>query len=175
MKKSLLFLFLWSIPMLYFAQQEDAWVYLSDKQNVSASLSDPITILSQKAIDRKIKHGISIDSRDVPVNENYISQLKAQSGITVLAKSKWFNAVHVRGTEINIKALTGLSFVASIDFADKNLNLKQIPQKKKSKLETTTTTFIYGNALNQIQMIKGDQLHVSNYTGTGITIAIDLL
>ncbi len=172
MKKSLLFLFLWSIPMLYFAQQEDAWVYLSDKQNVSASLSDPITILSQKAIDRKIKHGISIDSRDVPVNENYISQLKAQSGITVLAKSKWFNAVHVRGTEINIKALTGLSFVASIDFADKNLNLKQIPQKKKSKLETTTTTFIYGNALNQIQMIKGDQLHVSNYTGTGITIAV---
>ena len=27
-------------------------------------------------------------------------------------------------------------------------------------------------ALNQIQMIKGDQLHVSNYTGTGMTIAI---
>ena len=58
--------------MLYFAQQEDAWVYLADKQNVSASLLDPITILTQKAIDRKINHGVLIDERDVPVDENYI-------------------------------------------------------------------------------------------------------
>lgn len=172
MKKNLLFLFLWSLPVLYFAQQEEAWVYLSDKQNVEVSLADPITILTQKAIDRKINHGVLIDERDVPVNENYISQLKIQTGITVLAKSKWFNAVHVRGSEINIKALIGLSFVTSIDFADKSLNLKQVQQKKESKLETVSTSFIYGNALNQIQMIKGDQLHVSNYTGTGMTIAI---
>ena len=172
MKKNLLFLFLWSIPILYFAQQEDAWVYLADKQNVSAALLDPITILTQKSIDRKINHGVLIDERDVPVNENYISQLKTQPGITVLAKSKWFNAVHVRGTEINIKALTGSSFVTLIDFADKSLNLKQVQQKKESKLETASTSFIYGNALNQIQMIKGDQLHLANYTGTGMTIAV---
>jgi len=172
MKKNLLFLFLWSIPILYFAQQEDAWVYLTDKQNVSSSLLDPITILTQKAIDRKEKHGVLIDERDVPVNENYISQLKTQTGISVLAKSKWFNAVHVRGSEINIKALTGLSFVTSIDFADKSLNLKQVQQKKESKLETAFTSFTYGNALNQIQMIKGDQLHLANYTGNGMTIAI---
>ena len=172
MKKNLLFLFLWSAPVLFFAQQEDAWVYLADKQNVSAALLDPITILTQKSIDRKINHGVLIDERDVPVNENYISQLKTQTGISVLAKSKWFNAVHVRGSEINIKALTGLSFVTSIDFADKSLNLKQVQQKKESKLETASTSFIYGNALNQIQMVKGDQLHLANYTGTGMTIAV---
>lgn len=172
MKNNLLFLFLWIIPILYFAQQEEAWVYLSDKQNVSASLLDPITILTQKAIDRKINHGVLIDERDVPVNENYISQLKTQTGITVLAKSKWFNAVHVRGSEINIKALTGLSFVTSVDFADKSLNFKKVQHKKESKLETAFTSFIYGNALNQIEMIKGDQLHLANYTGNGMTIAI---
>lgn len=158
---------------MYFAQQEDAWVYLTDKQNVSASLTDPISILTQKAIDRKNKHGVLIDERDVPVDENYISLLKEQSGISVLAKSKWFNAVHVRGTETNIKALEGLSFVSSIDFADKSLNnLKAKQQKKESKLESVFTDFIYGTASNQIQMIKGDQLHLANYTGTGMTIAI---
>ena len=173
MKKSLLFLFLWSLPVLYFAQQEEAWVYLSDKQNVEVSLADPITILTQKAIDRKFIHGVPIDERDVPVNENYISQLKTQTGISVLAKSKWLNAVHVRGTETNINALESLVFVSLIDFADKSLNTLKTEQVKKiSKFQETFTTFNYGNALNQIQMFKGDQLHLADYTGEGMTVAV---
>ncbi|MFH6768254.1 S8 family serine peptidase [Gaetbulibacter aquiaggeris] len=173
MKRNLLFLFLWCIPILYFAQQEDAWVYLADKQNVSASIADPITILTQKAIDRKINHGVLIDERDVPVNENYISLLKTQPGISVLAKSKWLNAVHVRGTETNINALASLVFVSLIDFADKSLNTLKTEQVKKiSKFQETFTTFNYGNALNQIQMFKGDQLHLADYTGEGMTVAV---
>jgi serine protease AprX len=173
MKSYLLVLITIIISFVGFAQQQDAWVYLTDKQNVTASISNPITILTQKAIDRKNAHNVIIDERDVPVNEFYISQLKAQTGITVKAKSKWFNAVHVRGTETDINALTSLLFVSSIDFADKSLNASKVNQpKKESKLETISTAFTYGNALNQIQMIKGDQLHLANYTGTGMTVAV---
>lgn len=173
MKKQVLFLIFLCIPLCHFAQLEDAWVYLTDKQNVAQALSNPISILSQKAIDRKNKHGVLIDERDVPVNENYISQLKIQTGITVLAKSKWFNAVHVRGSEINILALTSLNFVDAIVFANKNLStLKFNQHKKESKFEMVTSDFIYGNALNQIEMIKGNELHLANYTGNGITIAV---
>ena len=50
------------------------------------------------------------------------STLKTQTGITVMAKSKWFNSVHVRGTEADINALDALTYVDSIDFADKSLN-----------------------------------------------------
>ncbi len=67
--------------------QEDAWVYFTDKPNVSEALANPITILTQKSIDRKQKHSIVIDERDVPVNETYISDLKTQTGIIVLAKN----------------------------------------------------------------------------------------
>ncbi|MGZ0014986.1 S8 family serine peptidase [Yeosuana sp. AK3] len=173
MKRNLLVLIGYIISIVSFAQQEDAWVYLTDKQNATYSTNNPIDFLTQKAIDRKNAHGVVIDERDFPVNENYISQLKLQSGITVLAKSKWFNAVHVRGTEIAINALSMLSFVASIDFANKSLNtLKRNFIKKESKLEGVTVSFNYGNALNQIQMIKGDQLHLSDYTGNGITVAV---
>ena len=94
--------------------QQDAWVYLSDKENVESSIANPITILTQQAIDRKLAHNITIDERDVPVNESYIEQLKMQPGITVMAKSKWFNAVHVRGLQLDIESLINLSFVASI-------------------------------------------------------------
>ncbi|WP_339755276.1 S8 family serine peptidase [uncultured Winogradskyella sp.] len=154
--------------------QEDAWIYLTDKPNVSAGLSNPITILTQKSIDRKQNHNIAIDARDVPVNEAYISELKTQTGITVLAKSKWFNAVHVRGTEVDINALGGLTYVDSIDFADNGLDTESRSQaiQDKTDIEDENEIFIYGDTQNQIEMINADNLHVSDYTGEGITIAV---
>ena len=57
--------------------QEDAWVYFTDKPNVTAQLSNPNSILSSAAIARKMTHSIVIDERDVPVHEPYITQIKA--------------------------------------------------------------------------------------------------
>jgi len=59
--------------------QEDAWVFFTDKPNVSTALANPITILTQKALDRKARHNVAIDQRDVPVNESYINQSKGIS------------------------------------------------------------------------------------------------
>ncbi|CAH8283705.1 putative secreted protein (Por secretion system target) [Mariniflexile fucanivorans] len=173
MKKGLFVLVLVCFSNMLFAQ-EDAWIYLEAKQNVATYISNPISILTQKAVDRKNAHGVVIDARDMPVNETYISQLKTATGITVMAKSKWFNAVHVRGTEVDINNLkTTFSFVDRIDFANKSLNgNKSVKQKKQSKLENILTDFAYGSAANQNQMVKVDQLHKLNYTGTGMTVAV---
>jgi serine protease AprX len=173
MQKYLLFLMFCCCQFNAFAQEEDAWVYLVDKEDVSASIANPISILTQKAIDRKNAHNVIIDVRDVSVNEIYISQLKGATGITVLAKSKWFNAVHVRGSKADIDALTSLPSVSNIDYASKNLNQsKTILKKNKSKFESTFITFNYGNALNQIEMFHGDELHLLDYTGQGMTVAV---
>ncbi|MGM5470760.1 S8 family serine peptidase [Flavobacteriaceae bacterium LMO-SS05] len=173
MTKIVLFLGLFVGCNLAFSQTQDAWVYLTDKENVQSSIDNPNTILSQKAIDRKNAHGVAIDARDVPVNESYISQLKAQTGISVMAKSKWFNAVHVRGNETDIKALSGLGFVANIDFADKNLNTSRTRQpENKFHIEESQVAFVYGSTQNQVQMIHADALHLQDYTGEGITIAV---
>ena len=105
------------------AQNQDAWVFFMDKENVAESIENPISIMTQEAIDRKELHGTPIDERDVPVNENYITQIKDVSGITVLSKSKWMNCVHVIGSQSNIESLLDLPFVIDIEFADKSLNL----------------------------------------------------
>ncbi|MDP5081307.1 MAG: S8 family serine peptidase [Winogradskyella sp.] len=154
--------------------QEDAWIYLTDKLNVSDALANPNTILTQKAIHRKQKHNISIDERDVPVNETYISDLKTQSGITVLAKSKWFNTVHIRGTVENINALVALPYIQRIDFANRSLNRlsgSSIIQDKMI-IENQRTAFNYGDTQNQVEMINADKLHLEDFTGEGITIAV---
>ena len=158
------------------SQQEDAWVYFNAKENVEVSLANPISILTQQAIDRKNAHGIPIDERDVPVNESYITMLKApETGVTVFAKSKWFNAVYVRGTENDINALvTTFDFVDHVDFADKSLNSLSRTSETTDKfsIENTTVVFNYGDALNQVEMINVDALHMDDYTGEGIIIAV---
>ena len=154
--------------------QEDAWIYLSDKPNVSVALANPITILTQKSIDRKHNHGIVIDARDVPVSETYISDLKAQTGIVVLAKSKWFNAVHVRGIEEDINALSTLDYVDTVYFADNGLNTESRSEmvQDETDIEDENVVFTYGDTQNQIEMINVDNLHVADFTGEGITIAV---
>lgn len=131
--------------------QQDAWIYLTDKPNVASSLANPISILTQKAIDRKQHHNIAIDERDVPVNEAYIADLKTQTGITVMAKSKWFNSVHVRGTEADINRLDALTYVDSIDFADKSLNSGSREFHAQDKYDNfeQQVVFTYGNTQNQ--------------------------
>ena len=178
MKKVLLLLVFCCFHYNLIAQIEDAWIYFADKENVAASIANPLSILTQKAIDRKNAHGVVIDDRDVPVNETYITQLKNATGISVLAKSKWFNAVHVRGSQTEIESLTSFTFVSVIDFANKNLNAKNTKTKTKlnhtklSKEENNLTVFNYGDATNQIEMFNGDKLHLADYTGDGMTIAV---
>ena len=173
MKKNYIFLLLF-ITQLFAFSQEDAWVYFVDKENVAASIANPITILTQEAIDRKNNDGVVIDERDVPVNENYISQIKNATGITVFAKSKWFNAVHVRGTETDINNLeTTFSFVDHIEFANKSLNTtRQTLQQNKFEIEESQVAFTYGNTQNQVDMINVDALHLADFTGNGVVVAV---
>ncbi|NQW35368.1 MAG: S8 family serine peptidase [Flavobacteriales bacterium] len=174
MKRILLYSFLLFTSITF--SQEHAWVYFVDKPNAATFIASPLTMLSQRSIDRRTKQGISLDSKDVPVDLSYINQVENSAGITVKANSKWLNAVHVIGLEADIRALkSSFSFVDSIDFANKNIAFKGQSSsniKKTSKFETTTTSFNYGLSATQINMLNGQALHDKNYTGAGMYIAI---
>lgn len=156
--------------------QQDALVFFVDKADVATSIANPISILTQDALDRKAMHGIAIDERDVPVNEVYITEIKNQPGITVHAKSKWLNAVYVRGSESAINGLTSLASVSDVEFADKTLNRRPFQKKQRDKFalenEASRVTYNYGAAANQTEMIGADFLHEEDFTGTGMVIAV---
>ena len=165
------------ISQLGYGQVQDAWVFFADKDNVEASLENPITILTQEAIDRKVLHNTPIDERDVPVNEDYITQIKNATGIDVFAKSKWMNCIYVKGNQANIADLLDLSFVDHVEYANKNLNSfsgATIPVDDKFEIENTSgrVVYNYGSAANQIEMLSGDFLHEQDYTGDGMIIAV---
>ncbi|WP_310992363.1 S8 family peptidase [Aequorivita marina] len=175
MKKLLLFAIILASSFSY-AQTQDAMVFLEDKDPtvVTAALADPITIMTQAAIDRKMAQGIAIDDRDVPLNETQKAAISASTGISVLAKSKWLNAVYVRGSETNINNLMDLSFVSEIEFANKNLNRPASIQPTQDKFEIENQArpdYNYGSATNQTEMINVNYLHDNGYDGEDIIVA----
>lgn len=174
-KLLLTFLFLFSLNNLV-AQVEDAWVYFKDKPSQTAFIASPLTMLSQRALERRTRYNIILDFKDAPVENTYITQIKSTTGIAVKAKSKWLNALHIQGTQTDINKLLDINFVSKIEFANKSLNTsgknkkQEKVVKKSNKLDFLS--FNYGNASNQIQMLKGDVLHQNNFTGEGMQIAI---
>jgi len=157
--------------------QEDAWVYFNAKPNAQTYLDSPSLMLSQRALDRRTNQNIALNFSDVPLETTYIDQIKSSTGITVMAQSKWLNALHIRGTQVNITALKNLTFVDKVVFANKNLNTtsKKVSENKiaqtNDKLKTTIN-YAYGTSANQIQMLNGQVLHQQNYTGSGKIIAV---
>ncbi len=171
---TLLFLFSLNIAL---GQEEDAWVFFKDKPSQTAFIAAPLTMLSQRALERRARYNIALDLKDVPTEASYITQIKNSTGITVKAKSKWLNALHIQGTQTDINRLLNLTFVSKVEYANKSLNPSGKNSKQQKEVQKTnkldfTSDFNYGNASNQIQMLKGDVLHQNNFTGQGMHIAI---
>lgn len=157
--------------------QEDAWVYFTDKPDETYYMDNPLEMLTQKALDRRNAQNITLDTRDIPVSQTYINQITASTGITVMAKSKWLNALHIRGTQASIQALTALKFVDSVQFANHSLNpstrssTSQTSNRNQDKFEVLAN-YNYGGSNNQIEMLNGHLLHQQDYTGQGKIVAI---
>lgn len=164
------FLILMGAAFMTSAQDLNALVYFKDKANVSAFIANPASMLSQRSLARKERHGISIDERDVPVNQQYINTLKSQPGIDYRTQSKWFNAAHVVGSFEDVEALKNLDFVRDVVYADRT---KSASIREGNKFdEEIMLPANHGSASNQIEMIGLDGLHNEGYSGSDVWIAL---
>lgn len=175
--KKLIVVILSFLSLSIYAQEEDAWVYFKDKPNAQFYLDNPLQMITQRALDRRQTQNIALQINDTPIHQVYIDALLNHEGITVKAKSKWLNCVHVRGTQIIINSLLQYEFVDAIKFANSSLNSSGRTASKTilnpvNKVLDVQSTFNYGNSLNQIQMLNGQVLHQQGFTGTGKIIAV---
>ena len=61
--------------------QEDAWVYFNDKPNAQTFLDNPLSMLSQRALDRRENQGITLTVQDTPIYEPYVDQISNADGL----------------------------------------------------------------------------------------------
>jgi hypothetical protein len=153
------------------------WVRFTDKAATPHSLDQPEHYLSPQAIARRQRQGIPLDSLDLPVVPAYVEALRAAGGITVLNRSRWFNAVTIRSTDsLALDTLHLLPFVAEVKALP-----AAMPQGAGGYKYPTFTKQeiggyypgIYGASFRQLAMMNGHLLHtIADARGEGMLIGV---
>jgi hypothetical protein len=152
------------------------------------SLSQPSAFLTPRAIARRNKQHIGVDSTDLPINKSYLDSISSVQGVTVKSRSRWLNQVVIDVTDpYAIDTISSFSFVQHADvvgtaFAPQSrIKLDKIEQEtnivsgSSSVLDnqgTLADTFSYGNNYQQVHIHEGEYLHNGGYMGQGMTIAV---
>lgn len=116
MKKALpLLLLLTVVSAISQAQLNRYVVRFKNKGGSPYSFSNPLAYLSQKAIDRRTRYSIVIDSTDLPVTPSYVTQVRNVTNVTLLNVSRWLNAITILTTDANaINTINAFPFVQSV-------------------------------------------------------------
>jgi subtilisin family serine protease len=155
--------------------QQYFWVGFTNKNGTQFSISSPRDYLSERAIQRRVRQNIAIDSLDLPVNQNYITEVKS-IGATFIHSSKWLNGVTVKAETDSFETkVSKLSFV-------KEVQLTKAPVKTKSAVHKFNETSdvenfpidntFYGPSAYQTSILNGQYLHNQNFRGQGMQIAV---
>lgn len=155
--------------------QEYFWIGFTDKNNTPFSLTNPSDYLSERAIQRRDRQQIAIDSLDLPVNKGYIKGI-TDLGVELVHASKWLNGVTVKATGIDSFAYKAgrLSFVKEVQ-----LTKKSGTKSAFIKFEETAVTenvpidaSFFGPSVHQTSIMNAQYLFNQGFKGKGIRIAV---
>ena len=151
-------------------------ISLKDKAATEYSLKKPEKYLSAKAIERRRKQNLPIDSTDLPVCRKYIDEIRKQ-GVKIVVTGKWDNFVTVSCNDTTlIDRIAALPFVLSTEkvWISPGAGKPSMATERDSVFNQPTIhpDSIYGRAITQIQMSNGDKLHEAGFKGQGMTIAV---
>ena len=144
-------------------------VYFRDKGENTVSGFTASDLLSERAILRRQKAGISVpDYRDLPVWQKYVDEIKSM-GYTLHCTSKWLNSALFKTVNpANYSLMEALSSVAGVRVVKK-------PAGKSGysdKLDFETEQADLPPYDRPITMLNGYALYNAGYTGSGVLIAV---
>ena len=159
--------------------QQDSLKYrisLKDKAATEYSLKRPEKFLSEKAIERRKKQNLPIDSTDLPVCRKYIDEIRKQ-GVSIVVVGKWDNFVTVSCNDTTlIDRIAALPFVRSTEkvWLSPGADKPTMAMERDSVINQPILhpDSIYGRAITQVQLSNGDKLHEAGFKGQGMTIAV---
>lgn len=159
----------WSCSVV--AQINRYVVHFTDKNNSPYSVGNPSAYLSQKALDRRSRLGISISDNDLPVNPNYKSGVK-NTGASIYFSSKWLNVLLIEADAGLIPQIEALPFVSKVEYVAPGTKLNgrfennvKESQNKNYQSGVKATDF-------QLNLLGVDEMHADGYYGKGIEIAV---
>lgn len=149
-------------------------VHYRYKPQTGYSLDVPEDLLLEKALTRRLREGVAVDSTDLPVAPNYLAALTSLVE-RIEYHSKWLNASVVVATEEQMTEVAALPFVDTTvlvargyyagthDGKKENLRIP-VSIRLKSK---TAEAYRFQNEILGIPA-----MHEAGFTGAGVTIAV---
>lgn len=185
-RKLLLLLLTAGISISVNAQFSRYIIQFRDKGSNPFSITNPGQYLSQRAIERRARYNIPVDSSDLPVTPAYIDSIRLSGNVTILNISKWLNQVAIRTTDAAALAkINSFPFVSGAFAAGSRLAPGiEMPARKQQDStadnlepfvpsgENITGYYDYGKSNGQVKIHQGDFLHNHGFRGEGMHMAI---
>jgi len=160
-------------------------VRLKDKGTNPFAINNPAQYLSARAIAKRTRYNIPIDSADLPITPRYIDSIRLAGAVTILNHSKWLNQVAIQTTDAAALAkinsfpfVLGTSGIAAreatvpvnkqLDAPADGSNIVE-PQPQSG---TAGDHYSYGVSYNQVHLNNADFLHNRGFRGQGMNMAI---
>jgi serine protease AprX len=151
--------------------QDRYMVFFKDKQGTPFQIDQPLDFLSPRAIARRAKHGLVLDSLDLPVSPQYVNGIKAL-GIETYFTTKWMNGVIVQMPEDRVPEVAALPYVKSVEFVAPGALLEQDTQSTGTAITVSDAAEIADPTRIQNEMIGIDQMHADGLFGEGVLVAV---
>lgn len=148
-------------------------VFFGDKVGTPYSIEQPEEFLSERAIMRRMNQGILITEEDLPVNPEYIDEVRELGEVDVIYSLKWFNAILIEteNPEV-IDLIEELDQVDGVQISRVIENDESVEIYSDEVGSSPKNNYSYGPSFNQINMINGIPLHEAGYTGDGVWIGV---
>ncbi|MBP7937710.1 MAG: S8 family serine peptidase [Phycisphaerae bacterium] len=163
------------------------WVMFSDKGESSpgARLRKMDKVRAEydpRALARRLQRRTApglIDECDLPLSAEHVAAVTA-TGARMVCSSRWLNAISVRATAVQIKAIASLPFVKSIQPVGRGRRV--MPEGVDDTAFTVKpcgfvsaldeTGLEYGPSRDQLAQLNVLALHDLGYTGSGVVLAL---
>ena len=154
-----------------------------DKHGTPYTLDQPSAYLSPRAIARRLREHIPVDSTDLPVSPAYIDSVRMAGNVVVLNTSKWLNQVGIATTDTAALArINSFPFVIATQPVQQPVRWQPpLHDKLSEQLDSLETPagvtgvndyYDYGNSYAQIHLHEGEFLHDLGFHGEGMSIAL---
>lgn len=167
------------------AQYPKLLVQLKDKGASKFSLSAPGQYLSQRALQRRQRYNIPVDSLDLPVTAAYLDSIRQAGKVVVLSSSRWLNQVLVETTDPEalskiqsfpfVKTVQGIGYrsitVNSDDKFRESITTRPAPATSRTAA-AAANSYDYGSTYPQVHMHEGEFLHNKGFRGENMQVAV---
>ncbi len=182
------------LPLIFFftvahlqshAQFSRYIIRFKNKTGTPYSIANPASFLTQRAIDRRVRYGIAIDTTDLPVVPRYLDSIRLSGNVTILNNSKWLNQVCILTTDARaLTKINSFDFVLSTSPIAAKIQTALHPVNKQLdppytlapatplSVQNATDFYSYGSSYNQVHLHHAEFLHNLGFRGQGMQLAV---